>query len=326
MLILELAEIGNLEDFLGEGKVSTSGPDYNFAQSVVSQLVSAVAHIHNRDIIHRNISPGNILLKKNPNDHDYSDQDDSDVSSHVSSYPCRHEYSIKLIGFDTAILSKSKQFLPPLEPTPFNQAPELMKSAQLGQVKSSSKTEGSNTSDFTEAVDIWSIGCLTYYLLTHQEPEFNNEGILLNPNHQAEKNFTDTQVDFMKICLQPRPNQRAPTFELETSNWVQSANYVPIIKQLNSQVKKEFFDILSQALGISAKSLSKRCHEQRFDELSAMYNLFRDNCEIEPPEEFSVPATGACSPVEGVVNETQVRCKSAIARIYWCGLGYQMRF
>jgi serine/threonine protein kinase len=301
LLVTELCDLGTLENFCLNNNLEIST-----IRNLVCQLIAAVSHIHGRDVIHRNICPKNILLKSN-NANDFDKQ----------------AVIIKLIGFDTAILSKSKQFLPPLDSKPYNSPPELEKNVHLNN----------------ESLDIWSIGCVTNFLLFKKPPtemsfdnfinyqqitngnnnnseinnnttdfcqkfielktihwprliqkKFENE-LLLTSTHkilqniheyekQAIKNETKIINDFLKITLKPNPKNRAHIYELETSDWIKFVDYKPIKRQINSILKKEYFKVLGQVLNINPKSLSKRCHEQRFDELSAMYNLLLDNTNI----------------------------------------------
>lgn len=281
LIVLELAREGTVrslvKEYFDENQRNSqeTGLNFDFCQNLIAQLVSAVIHINDRNIIHRNITPDNILLSRVPRELMSNSASNTSFFENGHSNIQNYHYLIKLIGFDTAILAKSKQFLPPLALNNFNSPPEVL----------DNHFNQNPNNDTHHKIDVWSIGCIAYYLLTGKEPQFDkNTG---NGSLQGSSrillakllNFgiiTKPAIEMIEMCLITNQDDRAQICELENCQFIQESYYKPPKRNISSATKKHFLEILGAHLNISAKSLSKRCHEQRFDELSAMYNLLLD--------------------------------------------------
>lgn len=201
-------------------------PLHDTAKHLIAQLVSAVGHIHSRGIVHRDLRPENLLLNI-----------DNDG------------IILKLIGFDTASLSDSQQFLPPLESSIFNTPP-----GEKSDLKKS---------------DIWGIGCVFYYLLSGEEVDL--------ANFELGKGFlTKEEREFLDACLAVDQQKRANIYDLEAQNLLK-LEIRPSKRKIPKCITKAVIERIADLLDSPVKNIAKRCHEQRFDDVSAMYNMILSN-------------------------------------------------
>lgn len=137
---------------------------------MVKALTSSVSYLHHRGIMHRDLKPENILLEET------------------------YEYDkIKLIDFgESARFKKGGKPQTNLVGTPYYIAPEVIK----GQ--------------YDEKCDVWSIGVITYILLSGSPPfgGKNEKQIMANVKTgeydfqgDAWKNVSDNAKDFVEKLL-----------------------------------------------------------------------------------------------------------------------------
>lgn len=151
---------------------------------------------------------------------------------------------MKLIGFDTACLVNGDQFLPPVEKSVFNSPP--------GHSFDPKKN------------DIWGIGCVFFYLLSGEE--FADE-FKINVG-----NLTKDEEQFLKRCLDPIEENRANIYDLEADKMLHH-EIRPCKRKVSKCISKAVIEKIANLLQQPVQNISKRCHEQRFDEVSAMYNM-----------------------------------------------------
>ena len=155
-----------------------------------------------------------------------------------------HDLVLKLIGFDTACLVNGDQFLPPVEKSVFNSPP--------GHSFDPKKN------------DIWGIGCVFFYLLSGEE--FADE-FKINVG-----NLTKDEEQFLKRCLDPIEENRANIYDLEADKMLHH-EIRPCKRKVSKCISKAVIEKIANLLQQPVQNISKRCHEQRFDEVSAMYNM-----------------------------------------------------
>jgi len=132
-LIMELVMGGHLQD-----RLKAHGPYREVhARSLIGQVVGAVRHLHDQNIIHRDIKPENILFAE-PEE---AASDDGTPRTEV----------VKLTDFGLSTMKEGR--LTTRCGTPSYCAPELLSGEGYGK-----------------AVDIWSLGVLTYVVLTGVQP------------------------------------------------------------------------------------------------------------------------------------------------------------
>mmetsp|Transcript_6780 Transcript_6780/g.10203 ORF Transcript_6780/g.10203 Transcript_6780/m.10203 type:complete len:675 (+) Transcript_6780:123-2147(+) len=169
------------------------------AQSYIAQLVGAVAHCHYRGICHRDIKLQNILLESRAQD-----------------------AQIKLIDF-----GNSKKFTPGADPpvtftkmagTTYTMAPEVFKG------------------EYDERCDIWSIGVVSYILLSGQrpfesidipnQPDAGKSSLVANIlmgrydfHHYTWDRVGDESIRFTQMCLTMDYKHRPTAAELQKNPW-----------------------------------------------------------------------------------------------------------
>ncbi|XP_020909872.1 serine/threonine-protein kinase 33 [Exaiptasia diaphana] len=130
-LVMELCDAGGLEKLLERKKILSEKETW----TVIKQLASAVAYLHDLDIVHRDLKLENILL----------------------SHPVGNELlNIKITDFGLSIVKGgvgSDSMMQSVCGTPIYMAPEVID--DLG---------------YSQQCDIWSIGVIMYILLTGQPP------------------------------------------------------------------------------------------------------------------------------------------------------------
>jgi len=175
------------------------------AQSVVRQVMYAVAHLHYRNIVHRGIEMSNIMYKTQPN-HD----DENDFGSKV----------IKLIDFGLA--TQQQEF----ENNNTKGEKRLLKD-KIGpiHVMAPEVVRG----EYGPKCDIWSIGILAYNLLmdgkqiyvgkTDKEIETKIKDRLFAPNFTGFRHSTKAK-EFIKKCLIRNDTTRPSAVELLQHDWL----------------------------------------------------------------------------------------------------------
>lgn len=134
-LVMDYVPHGDLMDFLLNAQ-TPEGPGLpeSMCQQIVKQVLEAVAYVHSVGISHRDLKPDNIL---------------------INSFD---PVCVKVADFGLAKLQAQGTFLKTFCGTLSYLAPEVMATRCGG----SSQRQGV----YTRLVDIWSVGCLTYVILT----------------------------------------------------------------------------------------------------------------------------------------------------------------
>lgn len=155
-IILEYCEDGDLGTFFYEKKKSGENFSEEHVKKYMIQIANVLKYLRDNNIVHRDIKPQNILLKKTES----------------------IGYDIKLIDFNFARELDDNSLANTICGTPLYMAPEIMKS---------NKKEGYNSKS-----DLWSIGVLLYEMVYNSIPfirantikqilEIINDGLLFKP-------------------------------------------------------------------------------------------------------------------------------------------------
>jgi len=137
-VVMPMCEGGELFNFL----VTEAEVPESECKRIIREILQAVGHLHDNNLIHRDVKPENILF----------DINETTIARGEES-PGKSPMTVKLIDFDTCLewtpqTPKSKQFVG----TPGYIAPEAL----LGEASPQS--------------DLWSIGVICYILMTGETP------------------------------------------------------------------------------------------------------------------------------------------------------------
>lgn len=165
--------------------------DEGFAADIVGQISSALAYAHGRHIAHRDIKPENVVF-------------------------CTKESTqVKLIDWGLAMRFLGVNMASAVGSFTYA-APEVISSK--------------NVTAYTEACDLWSLGVLTYVMLSGKPPFWGNHQQHLK-NAKAEKypmkgkpwdNMNPKAKDFVKRLLKANPKDRMPIGEVCQHPWLTS--------------------------------------------------------------------------------------------------------
>ena len=159
-----------------------------YVRIIIMKILHAINYCHSFGIVHRDLKPENIVFES-PNEEDDNDEEEED----------NNNSNIKIIDFGLSTLKNKTEKLHTILGTPYYMAPEVLKG------------------EYNEKCDIWSIGAITYYLLTGSEP-FKGETsnsifakiLFTEPNYNTEKfkNISQNAIDFIKKCFEKDPDRR----------------------------------------------------------------------------------------------------------------------
>lgn len=194
-LVMELVPGGDLMDFVAAN--GAIGEDAT--QVITKQILDGIAYVHRLGISHRDLKPDNILIM----------QDDPIL--------------VKITDFGLAKISDNATFMKTFCGTLAYVAPEVITGKYDLQQSQDSPVNYSNL------VDIWSLGCLVYVLLTSHLP-FNGrtqtqmfQKIKSGEFHESPLNsykVSEEGRDFLKCCLQVDPRQRMTADEALKHPWL----------------------------------------------------------------------------------------------------------
>eukprot|EP00835_Amoeboradix_gromovi_P000808 NODE_30_length_32972_cov_0.541052.p11 type:complete len:320 gc:universal NODE_30_length_32972_cov_0.541052:24681-25640(+) len=171
----------------------------------IKRVLSALEFLHSHNITHRDLKPENILLR----------QYDNVNTAMVGDFGLA-----KLISVDGNMRT--------LCGTPGYMSPEVL-----------------NKAEYTNAVDVWSVGCIAFFMLTGSPP-FEKPSTLeelkaiLNVDVNIPQNLTVESQDFIKNCLKRDPRHRFTVLQCQAHYWIngKSANMQIITGQSRMRWKK----------------------------------------------------------------------------------------
>lgn len=172
------------------GKNASGSYSEKDAQNIAKQIVDAVAHVHKNNIIHGDIAPENIFFS--------SEDEKSGV--------------VKLGGFSGAIQSSGEVNQQMIGNSEF-QAPELL----MNQ-------------DFSSKADIWSLGCMLYYLIEGNSPFADSNTMRMNMKIRQGKiefgdnwnNVSSSLKNLISSLIKVNPSARLSIEEIQKNEWFSS--------------------------------------------------------------------------------------------------------
>ncbi|MBN3303766.1 STK33 kinase, partial [Amia calva] len=193
-LVTELCKGGELKDFLLKKKCFTE----NETRQIISSLAGAIAYLHKKDIVHRDLKLENILVKSEHNDNSNEMQ-----------------VNIKVTDFGLAEQkggSGSRNMLQATCGTPIYMAPEVI-----------------NGHDYSQQCDVWSVGVIMYMLLCGEPPfKASSEDRLFDLITKGDLTFTkpvwwtisDGAKKLLQQLLEVDPAYRITVHELLDDPWI----------------------------------------------------------------------------------------------------------
>ena len=182
------------------------------ARIIIMKILHAIKYCHSFGVVHRDLKPENIVFEL-PNNEEEDDEEENE------------NFNIKIIDFGLSALKNKTQKLHTILGTPYYMAPEVLKG------------------DYNEKCDIWSIGAITYFLLTGREPfkgETSNQIfakiLYAEPDYSPERfgNTSQNAIDFIKKCFVKDPDNRINSSESLQHPW-----FEPVFKKMHAP---EFID------------------------------------------------------------------------------------
>ncbi|ABN64940.2 Calcium/calmodulin-dependent protein kinase, partial [Scheffersomyces stipitis CBS 6054] len=244
-IVMELVPGGDLMDFVAAN--GAIGEDAT--QVITRQILEGIAYVHKLGISHRDLKPDNILIMK----------DDPIL--------------VKITDFGLAKFSDNSTFMKTFCGTLAYVAPEVI----TGKYESSQNESKRN---YSSLVDIWSLGCLVYVLLTSHLP-FNGKTqaqmfskIKKGEFHEAPLNSYEISPegrDFLSCCLQVNPRLRVTAEEALKHVWLkdvfdeasQSQKALSLSQSQSQQSRKVDNDIMLRPLD-SEKNRKNKQHNNDF--------------------------------------------------------------
>lgn len=197
-MVMELVPGGDLMDFVAAN--GAIGEDAT--QVITKQILDAIVYVHGMGISHRDLKPDNILIM----------QDDPIL--------------VKITDFGLAKIQDNATFMKTFCGTLAYVAPEVI----TGKYDISLQESPENQAKYSNLVDIWSLGCLVYVLLTLHLP-FNGktqnqmfQKIKLGEFHELPLRLYEVSEDgrdFLSCCLRTDPKLRISAKEALKHRWLQ---------------------------------------------------------------------------------------------------------
>ena len=197
-VVLELAENGSLASLV---KPTKFGPcSEALARVYVRQILEGLAHVHARNVVHRDVKGANVLTTK--------------------------DGVVKLADFGAALrvspehergdADESRSIELDVQGTPYWMAPEAIEARDPG------KPAGF-------ASDVWSVGCVTLELITGAPPYFDMPpmpamfAIVDDKRPPLPERISPDLRDFLKQCFQKDPAKRPSARRALAHAWLRDA-------------------------------------------------------------------------------------------------------
>lgn len=236
IIIMEFVPHRDLGNLISENSALTEA----ITQQTASQLLSALAYLHQNNITHRDVKPDNIL---------------------VSSYT---PFVVKLTDFGLSkIVDTEQTFLKTFCGTLLYCAPEVYN--EFGEYEEDGTRNPRNrmrhrptSQRYDHAIDIWSLGGVLFYLLTSHPPFPAKNGItyteLLHKIMTKPLDITPLKrmtvsadgIDFLQKMLERRPEQRASIEDLRDHPWMKGMSFSQEGQAHSSQEDEEIDDVLGK--------------------------------------------------------------------------------
>ncbi|XP_066487545.1 serine/threonine-protein kinase 33 isoform X2 [Tiliqua scincoides] len=192
-LVMELCEDGELKKILHRKGYFTE----NETRHIIQSLASAIAYLHRKDIVHRDLKLENILVKSSDIDEDNE-----------------MKLNIKVTDFGLAVqkMGGSESMFQSTCGTPIYMAPEVI-----------------SAHDYSQQCDVWSIGVIMYMLLCGEPPFMagSEEKLFdvikkgdLQFKHSIWDSVSEAGKHVLQLLLKVDPAHRITANELLDNQWI----------------------------------------------------------------------------------------------------------
>ncbi|KAL1858173.1 hypothetical protein Daus18300_010055 [Diaporthe australafricana] len=195
-IAMEYFPLGDLQKYM-----SNSGPMPEAdTQEVVCQILEGLCFMHREDFAHRDVKPGNILIKARP--------------------PERRKWWVKLSDFGISKrIEESAYVQSTIKGTPPYMAPELV-----------FYQRGSCSPIDHQKADMWALGEMSFRMLTKKATFVDLSAVArysadpeLFPSDQLDHHKASPEAkSFIRSLLELRPNDRLPADKAREHSWIQS--------------------------------------------------------------------------------------------------------
>lgn len=253
-MVMEFVSGGDLMDFVAaQGAVGEEA-----GREIARQILEAVKYIHSMGISHRDLKPDNILIE----------QDDPVL--------------VKITDFGLAKVQGNGTFMKTFCGTLAYVAPEVIENRDVDEF------EDPNKNEYSSLVDMWSMGCLVYVILTGHLPFSGStqnqlyKQICQGSYHEAplrDFRISDEARDFIDSLLQVLPHKRLTAHKALEHPWIQFGHLESTNSQGASQIS------LSQSM--SQQKVLEQMDDAQYQFLKLQRKLKLDELQSQKPLDSS---------------------------------------
>ena len=183
-LVLEFIEGEKLNDLLKKHKGMGQYLNQNLIIIILKGIINGLNYLHKRIVIHRDITPDNIMIDKNNN----IKITDFGISTYYQMNNSQNIYNNSINNPNLSIIAKNNYF-----------SPEMYQAFKNNQLKA----------NYDFKTDIFSLGITMFYLMTSEFPYiYNDEKMIkvdtfINPNK-----YNQQLINIVMSMLEENPNNR----------------------------------------------------------------------------------------------------------------------
>jgi len=225
-IIMDYCNGGTLRDNFNRYKMKygSSFPE-KIIQHIMRQILEAVAFLHSKNILHRDLKSENILIHFN------SEEAKNNIDIINS--------ELKLVDFGTSTRKPNNTIIG----SPLTMDPIILKMILTGEKEKL---------PYDEKIDIWSLGVINYYLLTGDFPFIGNYRDLMEEIEKGDIyvpiNISAEAISFLLRMLQYSSQKRFNAAELLTHPFIQ--RYIGDFTYLDKKILHNFIKNGSLCLNI----------------------------------------------------------------------------
>ncbi|CCD25028.1 serine/threonine/tyrosine protein kinase RAD53 NDAI_0E02110 [Naumovozyma dairenensis CBS 421] len=278
-MLMEFVSGGDLMDFVAaHGAVGEDA-----GREISRQILEAIKYIHSMGISHRDLKPDNILIE----------QDDPVL--------------VKITDFGLAKVQDNGTFMKTFCGTLAYVAPEIISGKNDGELRENADAN-SERNEYSSLVDMWSMGCLVYVILTGHLPFSGStqkqlyKQISRGSYHEGPlKDFriSDEARDFIDSLLQVKPNDRLTAEKALEHPWIKMAQFSQSfvknnsVNSVNETDDKDSCFQVSLTDSLSQQKLLENMDDAQYEFLKAQrkeqLRQFEDMNKPSQPKGFKIP-------------------------------------